>query len=84
MDLKAAQDDAIIVVKKVDKGGGIAILGAQDYYAEIMSQLQAKTDDGRPFYEPACENYIKDQVKRIQESTEAGHKNGFISDSATR
>ena len=80
-ELKSAQDEGHITIKRADKGGGICVMDTEDYINEMQGQLTAKSNTGGQFYVPASEKELKIQAKRISELLEVGHKNGFISDS---
>ena len=82
-ELVKAQKGGSIVIKKCDKGGGIAVMKTEDYISEMEGQLRAtfKGENGEiPFYKPATESDLKSQERRVKELIDVGVTNGFISE----
>ena len=83
-ELKKLQSSGKIQIKRVDKGGGVAIMNSVDYGEELTAQLHATISvNGNTihYYQKANESDIKKQTKSIRKLIDTGVSNGFIAPS---
>ena len=83
--LKETQSQGKVVMKEIDKGGGICIMNTDNYIGEMDTQLRAvfKSSDGTKnrFYIPAKEDSLIKEKKKILNIIKSGVEQKIISKS---